>query len=123
MEIHIIKTEQDYNIALKVIDNLLDAPENSKAAEHLEILSILVEDYENKHHKIDSPDPVEAILFRMDQLGLSRKDLEKSIGKRSRVSEILNHKRKLTLPMIRKLHANLNIPTDILIQETGKKSA
>ncbi|HJD55290.1 MAG TPA: helix-turn-helix domain-containing protein [Rickettsia endosymbiont of Pyrocoelia pectoralis] len=74
-------------------------------------------------YKIEKPDPIEAINFRMEQMGLCRKDLEKSIGSRSRVSEILNKKRNLTLPMIRKLHKNLNIPADILIQETQKKRA
>lgn len=123
MEIHIIKTEQEYQFALKQIDDLLEAKENSKQAEQLEILSILVEDYESKHYKIDMPDPIEAIKFRLEQLGLSRKDLEKTIGSRGRVSEIMNRKRDLTLPMIRKLHINLNIPADILINETKKKLA
>jgi HTH-type transcriptional regulator/antitoxin HigA len=103
MEINIIKTEKEYEKALKEIDNLLDAKENSSEAEKLEILSMLVEDYENKHYKIEAPDPIEAINFRVEQLGLSRKDLEKSIGSRSKVSEILNKRRLLTLSMIRKL--------------------
>ncbi|CAK6507570.1 type II toxin-antitoxin system HigA family antitoxin [Rickettsia helvetica] len=121
MELHIIKTAEEYNDVLKEIDKLLYVPINSAEAEKLEILSLLVEDYENKHYKIDIPDPIEAINFRLEQLGLSRKDLEKSIGSRSRVSEILNKKRTLTLPMIRKLHKELHIPADILIQEFGKK--
>jgi len=123
MEINIIKTEKEYEEALKAIDNLLDAKENSSEAEKLEILSILVEDYENKYYKIEVPDPIEAINFRIEQLGLSRKDLEKSIGSRSKVSEVLNKRRPLTLSMIRKLHKNLNIPADILIQEVHKKRA
>ena len=123
MEIHTIKTEQAYESALKQIDGLLESKANSKQAERLEILSILVEDYEKKHYKIDMPDPIEAINFRLEQLGLSRKDLEKTIGSRGRVSEIFNRKRNLTLSMIRKLHNSLNIPTDILINETKKKSA
>ena len=123
MKLHIIKSEKDYEKALKVIDTLLHAPENSEKAEELEILSILVEDYENKHHKIEAPDPIDAINFRLEQLGLTRKDLEKSIGSRGRISDILNKKRNLTLPMIRKLHKNLNIPADILISESKKKSA
>lgn len=77
MEINIIKTEKEYEKALKEIDNLLDAKENSSEAEKLEILSMLVEDYENKHYKIEAPDPIEAINFRVEQLGLSRKDLER----------------------------------------------
>lgn len=123
MEINIIKTEKEYEEALKKLDNLLYAKENSSEAEKLEILSILVEDYENKYYKIEAPDPIEAINFRIEQLGLSRKDLEKSIGSRSKVSEILNKRRPLTLSMIRKLHKNLNIPADILIQEIHKKRA
>ena len=117
MEIHTIKTERDYNNVMDIIDSLIDSPDGSKEAEKLELLSILVEDYENKHYKIEAPDPVSAIKLRTEQLGLTRKDLEKSIGSRSRVSEILNKKRTLTLAMIRKLTKQLNIPADILIKE------
>lgn len=123
MEIHTIKTEKEYEVALQQIDNLLDAKENSKQAEQLEILSILIEDYENKHYKIEMPDPIEAINFRLEQLGLSRRDLENYIGPRGRVSEVLNRKRNLTLAMIRKLHKNLNIPANVLINETRKQIA
>ena len=123
MEINMIKTEKDYERALEKIEILLNADETSENTEQLEILSILVEDYENKHCKIESPDPIAAIKFRMEQLGLSRKDLEESIGSRGRVAEVFSRKRNLTLPMIRKLHKNLGIPTDILINETRKKSA
>jgi HTH-type transcriptional regulator/antitoxin HigA len=123
MEINMIKTEKDYERALEKIDILLNADETSENTEQLEILSILVEDYENKNYKIKAPDPIAAIKFRMEQLGLSRKDLEESIGSRGRVAEVFNRKRNLTLPMIRKLHKNLGIPTDILINETRKKSA
>jgi len=123
MELHTIKTEEDYRDAMSIIDNLIDSPVSSEDAERLELLSILVEDYENKYYRIDSPDPIEAIKQRAEQLGLTRKDLEKSIGSRGRVSEILNKKRKLTLSMIRKLNKNLNIPADILIKDTTKKTA
>lgn len=123
MEIHTIKTETEYEAALQIIGKLLDAKENSKQVEQLEILSILVEDYENKHYKIEMPDPIEAINLRLEQLGLSRKDLESCIGSRGRISEILSRKRSLTLPMIRKLHKNLNIPASILINETKKQIA
>jgi HTH-type transcriptional regulator/antitoxin HigA len=119
MNIHIIKTEQEYKSTLRKIDELLEATENSEQSEQLEILSILVEDYESKHYKIEMPEPIEAINFRLEQLGLSRKDLEKTIGSRGRVSEILNRKRNLTLAMIRNLHEYLNIPADILIHETN----
>ena len=123
MEIHTIKTEEDYEKALSVIDMLLSAPSGSEEAERLELVSILVEDYENKHYRIDTPDPIEAVKQRAEQLGLTRKDLEKSIGSRSRVSEVLNGKRTLTLAMIRKLNRNLNIPAEVLIQDFKKKTA
>ena len=123
MEIHTIKTEKDYEKALSVIDMLLSAPSGSEEAERLELVSILVEDYENKHYKIDIPDPIEAVKQRAEQLGLTRKDLEKSIGSRSRVSEVLNRKRTLTLAMIKKLNRNLNIPAEVLIQDFKKKTA
>ena len=123
MEIHTIKTEEDYEKALSVIDMLLSAPSGSEEVERLELVSILVEDYENKHYKIDTPDPIEAVKQRAEQLGLTRKDLEKSIGSRSRVSEVLNGKRTLTLAMIRKLNRNLNIPAEVLIQDFKKKTA
>ena len=123
MEIHTIKTEEDYEKALSVIDMLLSAPSGLEEAERLELVSILTEDYENKHYKIDTPDPIEAVKQRAEQLGLTRKDLEKSIGSRSRVSEVLNGKRTLTLAMIRKLNRNLNIPAEVLIQDFKKKTA
>jgi HTH-type transcriptional regulator/antitoxin HigA len=119
MEIHIIKNEDDYNNALSAIDKLLGAPENSILSERLEILSILVEDYENKYYQIDMPDPIEAIKARQEELGISRKDLEPIIGSRGRISEIFSRKRNLTLPMIRKLHNLLNIPASILINPTA----
>lgn len=123
IDIHTIKTAKEYEAALEAIDQLLDAEENSKEADCLEILSILVEDYENKHHAIALPDPIEAINFRLEQLGLSRKSLENAIGSRGRVSEVMNRKRNLTLPMIRKLHLDFNIPAEILIAATKKKTA
>ena len=123
MEIHTIKTEEDYEKALSVIDMLLSARSGSEEAERLELVSILVEDYENKHYKIDTTDPIEAVKQRVEQLGLTRKDLEKSIGSRGRVSEVLNGQRALTLAMIRKLNKNLNIPAEVLIQDFKKKTA
>lgn len=86
MNISIIKTEKEYENALKEIDILLNCEDDTPEADKLELLSIVVENYENIHYKIESPDPIEAIKFRMDQLGLSRKDLEKSIGSKARVS-------------------------------------
>jgi HTH-type transcriptional regulator/antitoxin HigA len=123
MNIHVIKTERDYEKALEIIDSLLDSPQGSEESERLEVISILVEDYEMKHFKIDVPDPISAIKQRLEDLSLTKKDLENSIGSRSRISEIFNRKRGLTLPMIRRLHKSLNIPAEILIAESTKKSA
>ena len=120
MDIKPIKTEQDYQVALAEVERLWDAEPGSEAGDRLDILVTLIEAYEARHHAIDPPDPIEAILFRMDQQGLSRKDLERFIGRRGRVSEVLNRKRGLSLPMIRRIHETLGIPTDILIQPTVK---
>jgi len=117
MEIKPIKNEQDYDIALERIYALMDAKKGTKEGDQLEVLSILVEDYESVHHPIGLPDPVEAIKFKMEQLELNQKDLVGILGFPSRVSEILNKKRKLTLDMIRKLNKHLSIPTEVLIQE------
>ncbi|MFZ4540882.1 MAG: helix-turn-helix domain-containing protein [Rickettsiales bacterium] len=116
MDIRPIKTAQDYKRALQEIDGLMNAAPNSPQGDRLDILSTLVVAWEEKHHTIQAPDPVEAILFTMDQQGLSRRDMEPYIGSRARVSEVLNHRRELTLPMIRKLHAGLGIPAGVLIQ-------
>jgi HTH-type transcriptional regulator / antitoxin HigA len=111
-----IKSVPDHKLALAEIEKLWNAKKNTPAGDRLEVLVTLVEAWENKHHEIESPDPIEAILFRMDQEGLSRKDLEPYIGPRQRVSDILNRKRSLSLKMIRNLHAGLGIPAEVLIQ-------
>ena len=115
MNIKPIKTEQDYRQAMADIDKLWGAKVGTPKGDHLDILLVLVDDYENKHYQIDAPDPVDAILFRMEQLGLQRSDLEAYIGQKGRVSEVLNHKRPLSLNMIRKLHSGLNIPLESLV--------
>jgi HTH-type transcriptional regulator/antitoxin HigA len=115
MSIKPIRTKTDYNDALRSIDKLMNAKPRSPQADELEILTVLVEDYERKHFPIDPPDPIEAIKFRMEQMDLTRKDLESCIGSRARVSEILNHKRELTLKMIKALHNSLGIPVEALI--------
>ena len=120
MNIHPIKTESDYESALAGIERLWGAPEGTEAGDELDVLLVLVEDYENKHHPIDPPDPIEAIKFRMEQMNLSRKDLEKIIGSRGRVSEVLNRRRGLSLTMIRSLHSNLSIPLESLILKTDQ---
>ena len=118
MEIKPIKNNRDYRAALNEIDRLMDAQPNSAEGDRLDVLATLVEAWEEKHWPIDSPDPVEAILFAMDQRGLSRRDLEPFIGSRARVAEVLNHKRPLTLAMIRRLHDGLGIPAEALIGES-----
>ena len=111
-----IKTKKDYNQALLRLEEIFDAKKGSTEGDELEILSILIDRYENEIFPIGLPDPVEAIKFRMEQMGYSQNDLAKVVGLKSRASEILNKKRKLTLEMIRQLHERLHIPTDVLIQ-------
>ncbi|MBK9423904.1 MAG: helix-turn-helix domain-containing protein [Bacteroidetes bacterium] len=113
----VIKTEKDYQIALKRLEVIFEAKKGSKNGDELELLSLLIDNYEKEKFPIDLPDPIEAIKFRMEQLGYSQKDLTEVIGLKSRVSEILNRKRKLTLEMIRKLHEVLGIPTEVLVRE------
>lgn len=115
MTIKPIKTERDYRTALKEIERLWDAKPNTPKGDRLEVLVTLVEAYERKHYKIEPPDPVEAIKFRMEQLGLKASDLAKILGGRSRVSEILNRKRKLTVDMMRSLRKRLDIPAESLL--------
>ena len=117
MDIHPIHTEADYRATLKEISALMDSdPEaGTPEGDRLDILSTLVVAYEARHFPVGMPDPIEAIKFRMEQIGLSVKDLEPIIGKRKRIYEILNRKRPLTLPMIRRLHRVLGIPAEVLI--------
>jgi len=117
MNIKPIKTEVDYNNTLHQIENLMDAKPNTPQMDKLEVLTTLVEAYEAQHYIIDAPDPIEAIKFRMEQEGLRQKDLVSIVGSKSRVSEILNKKRKLTIEMIRNLHKQLHIPIESLFLE------
>ena len=117
MEIKPIKTEADYILVLTEIETLMMAEADTPEGERLDILVTLVEAYERKHYALDLPDPIEAIKFCMDQKGLSPKDLEPMIGKRNRVNDILNHKRPLTLKMIWRLHKDLGISAECLIQQ------
>jgi HTH-type transcriptional regulator/antitoxin HigA len=116
MNIKPIKTKRDYADALKRLEVIFDAAPGTQQGDELEVLGILIHNYENDHFPVDLPDPIEAIKFRMEQLGYSQNDLAKHIGLKSRASEILTKKRKLSLEMIRQLHKELNIPTDVLIQ-------
>jgi HTH-type transcriptional regulator/antitoxin HigA len=118
MDIHPIKTEADYDAALAQTERLWGAEQGTVGGDYLDVLLVLVEAYEAKHHPINPPDPVEAILFRMEQMNLTRKDLESMIGSRGRVSEVINRRRPLSLPMIRNLHRELHIPLESLIQES-----
>ncbi len=117
MNIKVIKTEEEYNQALKRLEVIFDAPINSQEGDEAELLSILIEKYEDEHYPIEAPDPIEAIKFRMEQLDMNNQDLAEVIGYKSRVSEIFNHKRKLTLKMIRSLHKKLKIPYESLMDE------
>lgn len=116
MNLKPIKTKKDYQQALDRLEIIFDAKRGTKAGDELEILGILIHQYENENFPIALPDPIEAIKFRMEQMGYSQNDLAKVVGLKSRASEILNKKRKLSLEMIRQLHEKLNIPTDVLIQ-------
>jgi HTH-type transcriptional regulator/antitoxin HigA len=128
MNVKPIHTNTDYESALKRIEMLMDAESGSKDLDELEILSTLVEAYENKHFPILTPDPIEAIKFRMDQMGMSNSDLEKVICSkrtshgRGRVSEILNKRRHLTLDMVRSLNKKLHIPAEVLVKSYSLKA-
>lgn len=117
MDIKAIKTEKDYNQALDRLDKIFHAPTDTKEGDEAEILSILIEKYEDEYYPIEAPDPIEAIQFRMEQMGMSRKDLAQIIGYKSRVSELFSRKRKLNLKMIRNLHDKLKIPYESLIAD------
>lgn len=116
MEIRPIKTEADYRTALEEIDRLFDVAHGTPEGDRLEVLTTLVEAYEDKHYDIPLPDPVEAIMYHMESRGLTRRELEPYIGSRGRVSEVLNRKRSLSMRMIRRLHTGLGIPASVLIQ-------
>ena len=123
MDIKPIKNDADYREALKQIESLMMAAPDTTEGERLDVIVTLVEAYESKHHALELPDPVEAIKFEMERKGLSVKDLEPMIGKSNRVYEVLNRKRALTLPMIRRLNHSLGIPAESLINLTQKVHA
>lgn len=115
MKLKPIKTEGDYQEALKRMEAIFDAEPNSKEGDEADILSMLIENYENQHYPIEAPDPIEAIKIRMEEMNLKQKDLVGVIGGKSRVSEILNKKKRLTVDMIRKLEKSLNISATVLV--------
>jgi HTH-type transcriptional regulator/antitoxin HigA len=117
MNIKPLKTKKDYSLAMSRLEKIFDSKPGTPEGDELEILGILIEKYESAHYPIDFPDPIEAIKFRMEQLGFNQNDLVKVIGFKSRVSEIMSKKRKLSLDMIRKLNSSLNILTEVLIKE------
>ncbi len=116
MNIKPIKTKKDYEQALERLEIIFDAKKGTQKGDELEILGMLIDNYEKEKFPIGFPDPVEAIKFRMEQLGYNQTDLANVVGLKSRASEILNRKRKLSLEMIRQIHDRLNIPTEVLIQ-------
>ncbi|MFT4855849.1 MAG: HTH-type transcriptional regulator/antitoxin HigA [Algoriphagus sp.] len=115
MELKPIKSEQDYRKALERLDVIFDATIDSKEGDEAEILSLLIENYENEHYAIEAPNPIEAIKIRMEELNIRQKDLVGIIGGKSRVSEIMNRKKKLTVDMIRELEQVLQISASVLV--------
>jgi HTH-type transcriptional regulator / antitoxin HigA len=111
-----IRTEQDYAAALAEVERLWGAAAGTPEGDRLDVLATLIDAYEAERDPVDPPDPIEAIRFRMEQQGLTRKDLEAILGTRTRVSEVLNRKRELSIAMIRRLHAELGIPAEVLIR-------
>lgn len=117
MEITPIKYDDDCKRALKRLEIIFDAPAGSRESDEADVLALLIDDYENKHFPIQAPDPIEAIKIRMEEMHLKQIDLVKEIGGKSRVSEILNRKRKLTVGMIRNLNKKLNLSAELLISD------
>jgi HTH-type transcriptional regulator/antitoxin HigA len=116
MQVEVIKNKKRYEKALQRFEEIFFAKSNTKEGNEAQLLALVIKDYEEKHYKIDPPDPVEAIKYRMEQMNMSKKELGEILGYTSRVSEILNRKRKLTLEMVRNLHKKLNIPLEVLVQ-------
>ena len=118
-----IRIEADYEAALAEVERLWGAKSGTPKGDRLDVLATLIEAYEAKHYPMDPPDPIEAIRFRMEQQGLTRKDLEPMIGNRNRIAEVLNRKRGLSIEMIRQLHDRLGIPAEVLIRPTRDEKA
>lgn len=117
MNIKLIKTETDYKKALKRLDVIFDAKKGTPESDEADVLGLLIDEFEKKYHPIDAPDPIEAIKIRMEEMQLKQVDLVNEIGGKSRVSEILNRKRKLTIEMIRNLTSKLNLSSELLIKD------
>jgi HTH-type transcriptional regulator/antitoxin HigA len=117
MDIKLIKTEEDYQIALEKLDKIFDAAEGTPDSDQADILALLIDAYENIHYPIEAPDPIEAIKIRMEEMQLKQKDIAAALGGKNRASEILNRKRKLTVDMIRNLTESLNLSASLLIKD------
>jgi len=117
MQFKILKEKSDYEAALSRIDTIFDAQPNTEEGDEFEMLALLIDNYEKEHHAIELPHPIEAIKFRMDQMGLKQKDLVSCFGDKSKVSDVLNLKRKLNLNYIRNLHQKLHIPLEALVSD------
>jgi len=122
-ELKPIRTEADHNAALAEVERLWGAKSGTPDGDRLDLLATLIDAYEARTFPMDPPDPIEAIQFRMEQLGLTRKDLEPLIGTRARVAEVMNRKRSLSIDMIRRLHEQLGISAEVLIRPTRKDEA
>jgi HTH-type transcriptional regulator / antitoxin HigA len=122
-ELKPIRTRADYKAALVEVERLWGAKSGTPKGDRLDVLATLIDAYETRHYPMDPPDPVEAIQFRMEQLGLTRKDLEPLIGTRARVAEVMNRKRSLSIDMIRRLHQHLGISADVLIRPARENAA
>jgi len=122
-EVKPIRTKRDYEAALKEVERLWGAKTGTRAGDRLDVLATLIDAYEAEHYPMDPPDPIEAIKFRMEQQGLTRRDLEEIIGTRTRIAEILNRKRGLSMEMIRRLHERLGISAEVLIRPSRKDAA
>ena len=118
-----ICTEADYDAAMEEVAGLWGAMSGTPEGDRLDVLATLIDAYETKHHAMDAPDPIEAIKFRMEQQGMTRKDLEDIIGTRTRIAEVLNRKRSLSIGMIRRLHDRLGISAEVLIRPSRNEAA
>jgi len=122
-EVRPIRTTRDYEAALKEVERLWGAKAGTSNGDRLDVLATLIDAYEAEHYPMDPPDPIEAIKFRMEQQGLTRRDLEEIIGTRTRIAQVLNRKRGLSIAMIRRLHKHLGISADVLVRPSRKRTA
>jgi HTH-type transcriptional regulator/antitoxin HigA len=122
-EVKPIRSERDYEAALEEVERLWGAKAGTREGDRLDVLATLIDAYESEHYPMDPPDPIDAIMFRMEQQGLKRRDLEAIIGTRTRIAEILNRKRGLSIGMIRRLHERLGISAEVLIRPSRKSAA